>query len=215
MIGQKDMLLLSGGYDSKIHVYITARGSEASDLRYLFSMAGHFNSIKSLSFSPELEKNTSFLASGSQDNNIRIWKLQPMDNLASKAVSEENKEVDRDEDWMKQFETKTSFLFRDSQDAAYNLSLESVLQHHQEAVSSVCWYLDTSLGRAKTIVDLQLLSSSFDFNVSLWQAEVETEAWAVESTLGAMVGNKHAFFGAMFLENANQILAYTYGGAMH
>ena len=51
--------------------------------------------------------------------------------------------------------------------------------------------------------------------MSLWQAEVETEAWAVESTLGAMVGNKHAFFGAMFLENANQILAYTYGGAMH
>ena len=30
-----------------------------------------------------------------------------------------------------------------------------------------------------------------------------------------MVGNKHAFFGAMFLGSLNLILAYTYGGAMH
>ena len=30
-----------------------------------------------------------------------------------------------------------------------------------------------------------------------------------------MVGNKHAFFGAIFLSTPRQILAYTYGGAMH
>jgi elongator complex protein 2 len=29
------------------------------------------------------------------------------------------------------------------------------------------------------------------------------------------VGNKHAFFGAMFLNSTDHILAYTYGGAMH
>ena len=44
---------------------------------------------------------------------------------------------------------------------------------------------------------------------------MKTEAWSVESTLGALVGNKHAYFGAMYLENTEQILAYTYGGAMH
>ena len=70
-------------------------------------------------------------------------------------------------------------------------------------------------GRELHISDLRLLSSSFDFNVSLWEADPETEAWSVESTLGAMVGNKHAFFGAMFLEDIDHILAYTYGGAMH
>ena len=101
MIGQSDMLLLTGGYDSKIHVYMTGRGFEKTDLRYLFSMAGHFNSIKALSFSPELSKNTSFLASGSQDNNIRIWKLQPMDNLANKAVDHDDEESKGDDEWMK------------------------------------------------------------------------------------------------------------------
>ena len=47
--------------------------------------------------------------------------------------------------------------------------------------------------------DLVLLSSSFDFTVCLWRADEESEAWNVASTLGAMVGNKHAFFGAIFL----------------
>ena len=181
-------------------------------------MAGHFNSVKTLSFSPTLDQNSFYLASGSQDNNIRIWKIQPMENLASQpAATDETKDATEETDeWMKQFETKTSFLLRNSQDVAYNFSLESVLQHHQEAVSSVCWFTESSDGsKPKSIDDLRLLSSSFDFNVSLWQADAGTEAWSVESTLGAMVGNKHAFFGAMFLGSLNRILAYTYGGAMH
>lgn len=60
-----------------------------------------------------------------------------------------------------------------------------------------------------------LLSSSFDFTVALWRADPITESWTIESTLGALVGNKHAYFGAIFLQDSNNILAYTYGGAMH
>jgi elongator complex protein 2 len=60
-----------------------------------------------------------------------------------------------------------------------------------------------------------LLSSSFDFTVALWKADANTEAWSIDSTLGALVGNKHAYFGAIFLQDHNNILAYTYGGAMH
>ena len=200
------MLLLTGGYDSKIHVYMTEKGKQASELRYQFSAPGHFNSIKALAFSPELAQNAFYLASGSQDHNIRIWKLQPMENLSAEETKDASAaDADgEDETWMKQFETKTSIVFKDSHDVAYNFSLESVLQHHQEAISSVCWQVPNSIkaeGRPLNINDLRLLSSSFDFNVSLWEADRETEAWSVESTLGAMVGNKHAFFGAMFLND--------------
>ena len=58
------------------------------------------------------------------------------------------------------------------------------------------------------------MSSSFDFTVALWHAD-EDGAWSIESTLGALVGNKHAYFGAIFLNDVEHILAYTYGGAMH
>ena len=65
IISDSDLLLLTGGYDSKIHVYMTQRGAEQSELRYQVSMSGHFNSIKALSFSPTLAQGVTFLASGS------------------------------------------------------------------------------------------------------------------------------------------------------
>jgi hypothetical protein len=49
------------------------------------------------------------------------------------------------------------------------------------------------------IGDLYLLSSSFDFTVCLWSLN-EDDQWSVISTLGAMTGNKHAYFGAQFLD---------------
>lgn len=94
----------------------------------------------------------------------------------------------------------------------YNITLESVIQHHQDAVSSVCWQTEAEEGK---ITDLVLLSSSFDFTVALWKADELTEAWGIDSTLGALIGNKHAYFGAIFLSDSKNILAYTYGGAMH
>ena len=56
------------------------------------------------------------------------------------------------------------------------------------------------LPKLDNISDLQLLSSSFDFTVGVWGADEETNQWQVKSTFGAMAGNKHAYFGAKFLD---------------
>jgi WD40 repeat protein len=175
-------------------------------------MAGHLNSIKDLAFSPLLGEGDSlatqgtalYLASGSQDQNIRIWKVQQLQNMDSVELKED--------DW-KKYQTKTSFVIQVPKEPRFNVTLESVIVHHGEAVSSVEWRKTSE--NTPTLSDLVLLSSSFDFTVCVWQADPETEAWHVQSTLGAMVGNKHAFFGAIFLSTPRQILAYTYGGAMH
>ena len=78
-------------------------------------------------------------------------------------------------------------------------------------MSSVQWHCK----KPEKLTDLLLLSSSFDFTVALWRADSETESWSIESTLGALVGNKHAYFGAIFMQSSDNILAYTYGGAIH
>ena len=49
-----------------------------------------------------------------------------MENLQAEEEAK-NAEVDETDAWMKQFETKTSFVLRDSNDRAFNFSLESVL----------------------------------------------------------------------------------------
>jgi len=72
-LGNTHLILLIGGYDSKIHVYTFRKNS--SNLVYKFSMLGHFNSIKSIAVSPLLKDKVVYIASGSQDNNIRIWKM--------------------------------------------------------------------------------------------------------------------------------------------
>jgi WD40 repeat protein len=74
-IGNDHLMLLTGGYDSKIHVYTTLRQSAASPLTFQFSMLGHLNSIKDLAFSPLMTLGVMYLASASQDQNIRIWKV--------------------------------------------------------------------------------------------------------------------------------------------
>lgn len=92
-----------------------------------------------------------------------------------------------------------------------NVKLESVLQQHSESVSSVRWGMKEESKQD----NLCLLSSSFDFTVCLWTPDVTTGLWSVDSTLGAVVGNKHAYFGADFVESTEKILAYTYNGALH
>ena len=52
-IGEEQIMLLTGGYDSKIHVYTIGRKAD-DKLAYQFSMLGHFNSVKDLAFSPVL-----------------------------------------------------------------------------------------------------------------------------------------------------------------
>jgi len=89
-------------------------------LQYKFSMLGHLNSVKDIAIS-EVLANTDqirYIASASQDNNIRVWKIQPL-----KCDSE-------DDDWMKKYETKTSYVIRLSKEQNYNITLESVIQHH-------------------------------------------------------------------------------------
>lgn len=129
-----------------------------------------------------------------------------------------------DEDWSKQFQTKTSYVLKLKSGLYYNISLDSVMHQHQDSVSSVKWSLLES--SSPSVQDLCLLSSSFDFSVCFWRYESQmgqtgqedekkTGSFSVESTLGALVGNKHAFFGAIFMKDSMSILAYTYGGAIH
>ena len=98
----------------------------------------------------------------------------------------------------------------------YNITLESVLAQHQDSVSSIKWGLRRKdIEGTTNLNDYCLLSSSFDFTVCVWKPELDTGVWSVESTLGAMQGNKHAYFGALFLSDDQEILAYTFNGAMH
>jgi WD40 repeat protein len=55
-IGKEHLLVLVGGYDSKVHIYTIKRGSNKDDFSFHFSLLGHKNSIKDLAISPILNQ---------------------------------------------------------------------------------------------------------------------------------------------------------------
>lgn len=111
-----------------------------------------------------------YMASASQDKNIRLWKIQPLSN-----VQEELQQTDEQEDDdldIAKYQSKTSYILDlgDDSEQVYNVSLYSVLVNHGDAVSSVEWNLIDPTAQLKqiTIDDISLLSSSFDFTVCIW-----------------------------------------------
>jgi WD40 repeat protein len=145
------------GSDFKIHIYEIklSEQSEANqnapkvELVYLNALTGHEDKISALDFINlgDVEENgESFLASGSKDNYIKIWKLSSNidDNVLLSAMKRNI------------FRLGDNFIF-----------LESSLLGHTNSISSVQWTYkpeeDGSLVQcAKSLI---LISSSLDFSV--------------------------------------------------
>lgn len=100
--------MVVGGYDLNIHCYLVPRLPYQSEItktfKYKFSLLGHFNSLRDFDFTPMLDKEVRYMASSSQDSNIRLWKIQPLENIS------ENYGGHAGVGDLTQYESKTSFV---------------------------------------------------------------------------------------------------------
>lgn len=120
LLGTKHLLMVVGGYDKNIHCYTCEREAPAEPFecfKYEFSLTGHMDSIKCLQFTGRKfaigsdASEEQYLASCSQDHNIRLWKLLPLDQVKSQLMKVEKKEEgEGDEDDIDAFRSKTSYL---------------------------------------------------------------------------------------------------------
>jgi WD40 repeat protein len=205
ILNDKYLLLLSGGYDSSVNVYTVNRGSK--EVQFKIALKGHLNDIRDISaICPQLDDTKSIqFVSSSQDTYIRLWHVSEMSSEDVKALTETLQQTNITV--FDEYKSKTSYVFHTESEQYYNITLDSVLSGHEDSVSSVKWgYVDN---------ELVLLSSSFDFTVGLWRYDNEYNIWNKDVTLGEMLGNKHSFYSALFVENYNSILAYTYNGAFY
>ena len=234
VINENYLMMLTGGYDRKINIYIVMRVNtmnqqlqmnnnnleKINPVEYCTSLIGHENDIRDISIvsSEKFDNvNSIFFCSCSQDSYIRVWNVTKLEkNDLSKLA--DNVNTLKTNSIYDEYKSKTSYVIKvpihdkekitiNNEYEYYNITLDSVLSGHEDVVSSVMW--------GKIDENFVILSSSLDFSVGIWVYDKKYNIWDKKYSLGEMIGNKHAFFYATFLNSYKEVLAYSYHGSLY
>lgn len=184
-------LVLCSTDDCNVHIYVL-------DLKSLelvqssIKLTGHENWVCSLDFTFEGDK--ILIASGSQDNTIRIWALSPQ------APKYEEGE----------FQMEQKLIELGGEERLF-VTLESVLLGHEGWVYGVHWHPRLSDGTRP----LHLLSSSMDKSIIVWAPDTSSGLWLESARVGEVGGNTLGFYGAKFGPRGAFILAHGFQGSLH
>jgi elongator complex protein 2 len=226
------IMMAVGGVEPVIHLFV----GKNDKFHKLLSLQGHEDWIRALSF-VEADNGDLLLASSSQDNYIRLWRVRRLTTTSSEQSTEspstssklptsdetentksvdgsssrkENTTTTPDSDVEKMRGNK----FRLDTGPLFIAALESVLHGHDDWVYSVCWQPPLLVEGGKH-QPMCLLSASMDRTMLIWRPEEETGVWLNEVRVGEMGGNTLGFYGGLFGPHGTQILAHGYNGALH
>lgn len=180
--------------DDKIHLYLDKEENQTRNFTKIEILSGHEDWVRGLDFTLDSQGDI-LLASASQDSFIRMWRI-------SKDCARKRAEIQEEDDI--QIEER-SFMVGD---AKFALSLESVLQGHENWVYGVSWNFN------QTTKQLQLLSSSMDKTMIVWMSD-ETGVWAEKVRVGEVGGNTLGFYGGKFRKSGKSIVGHSFQGSFH
>ena len=169
----RNLVLAVAGTKGHVQVYVC----DAEELRFHLqaTLVGHENWVRSLAIINENDTPDSdlLLASGSQDKYIRLWRIcHNRQGTSDGAVAKRN--------FLTSLSNK-AHLLRTSQ-ASYSLTFEALLLGHEDWIYTVQW--STAGPR------LQLLSSSADNSLAIWEAEESSGIWLCKTRLGEISSQK-------------------------
>ncbi|TYZ57541.1 hypothetical protein PybrP1_005413 [[Pythium] brassicae (nom. inval.)] len=187
---EESVLLAAGGVDSKVHLFELAGGSSA--LQQLLALEGHRGWVRGLAFerqprrkSVDQEAGPScslLLASASQDQRIRLWKITATAHSGSAAPDAAPQE------------TQDSFQAAGAC-CSYSVSFDALLIGHEDWVTSVHWALIPQAGGSDdgardAACDSLLVSSSMDNALIVWKKNAGASgAWFPSLRVGEINGN--------------------------
>ena len=231
IINENYLMMLTGGYDKKINVYIVMRIKTMNQelqnnninsikpIEFCTCLTGHENDIRDISIvSPDNYDNVNniFFCSCSQDSFIRIWNITKLEKNDLSEMANNINELKTNSIY-DEYKSKTSYVIKVplydtekllSKYEYYNITLDSILSGHEDVVSSIKWgQLDDN--------NFIILSSSLDFSIGIWEFNKKYHIWDKKYSLGEMIGNKHAFFYATFLNSYKEVLAYSFHGSLY
>lgn len=192
LLPEAGLLLAYATDDDNIHFY---GENYAQCFERVEMLTGHEDWVRGLDFAIDINGDL-LLASSSQDSFIRIWRISPKSSQSKDFSGEDN---------LIQVEERTFKVA----EKTFVLSLDSVLQGHENWVYSVDW------SKNSTDDSLQLLSSSMDKTMIIWSIDIEQELWTEKIRVGDVGGNSLGFYGAKFHANGKSIIGHGFLGSLH
>lgn len=179
--------------DTSILLY--AKDSEILESNFIKVqiLTGHEDWVRCMDFTHDSQGNA-FLATGSQDNMVRLWKISETVMQAPSDELEQKKDI---------------FMINDRE---YNITLESVLCGHEGWVYGVHWQPTEGKNNNNC---MRLLSSSLDKSMIIWELDDATGIWIEKVRVGEVGGNSLGFYGCKFGSDGLHIMAHGFQGSFH
>lgn len=169
-IKQNHYVLAIGGTNSNLYIYTFMFDTQVLEFQQSAVLTGHEDWIKCLAFTQENEDDF-LLASGSQDRYIRLWRLRIDDKIDNS-----------DEDSSKLILLSNKQYKFNAGNHKCAVSFEALIMGHDDWVTGLSWHPSMQTSNKK----LQLLSSSADTALMIWEMDYDSGIWICSTRLGEL-----------------------------
>ncbi|PSR83370.1 WD40-repeat-containing domain protein [Coniella lustricola] len=201
-------ILAAAGTRPVVQIYTGSVSSAAEttttpiDFGLRATLTGHEGWIRSLDFTLEKVNDPSsdlLLASASQDKYIRLWRVHKGSELPAQAATASDPTVGAYLPGRSPSNKAHRFKAGGSSGESghdYSVTFESLLFNHDDWIYSAKWHLNpassSSSTTASTTPNLQLLSTSADNSLAIWEADPSSGIWYTTARLGEISREKGA-----------------------
>lgn len=189
-------ILASAGTKDIIQIYTGTVNDGLAEFGLSATLTGHEGWIRSLDFTLEnINSSTSdlLLASASQDKYIRLWRVHQGNEIPAQAATASDPTVGAylpgksPSNKAHRFQTAASAT-------DYSVTFESLLFNHDDWIYSAKWNTkkDQQHSSGGEGTSLQLLSTSADNSLAIWESDPSSGIWVTTARLGEISREKGA-----------------------
>lgn len=179
--GGKSLVMAAGGTTNMVQIFVANLDDAVSlEFKLQATLAGHESWVRSLDLVREtLEADSDLImASASQDKYIRLWRIHQGTALAAMGLNTADASVAASIPGIKAHRIKAGAT-------SYCIMFEALLLGHEDWIYSARWNR-TANGK------LQLLSSSADNSLGIWEPDPDSGIWLTTARLGEIGKEKGA-----------------------
>ncbi|KAI0471099.1 RNA polymerase II Elongator subunit [Xylariaceae sp. FL0804] len=195
--GGESLVLAAAGTRDTIQLFAAESAAQPEEFRLQATLSGHEGWVRSLDFTSEGRGDAAaaaaasdlLLASASQDKYVRLWRLHEGRELPAAAAAE-GADPSTGAYLPGKSPSNKAYRLRVAE-RDYSVTFEALLLGHDDWIYSAKWYQGGGSGKPKPKKP-QLLSTSADNTLAVWEADPASGIWLTTARLGEISREKGA-----------------------